>query len=181
MLSACDLYLMVRRLPARTRLVLRTAFAVPRLARLRQPSGSPCRVALSPKGNPAPDPVARAADTSNGDAPRVVGAAAATGTPGPVVPIPPQRGTGAAGPAHTSVNGADAPSRASCSWEESVPKLDPSARGGDLAPADRAGGQLPRGCGGDRPGQRSGGNASPTRGALPPYQSEVRVACEWRG
>lgn len=130
-----DLYLMFRRVRARAFRHLRTVRAVLRSGWLRRHDGSPCRVALSRKGNPAPNPVTRAATTPSDTAPH--GAAAVTGSPGPVVPIPPQRGNGAAGPAHTSVTPADAPSRAI--REESVPQTDSFARGGVLAPADMGG------------------------------------------
>jgi len=87
---------------------LRTVFAALRPARLRRCNGHPGRAARSRTCSPTPSPVTRAATTPSDTAPH--GAAAVTGSPGPVVPL--QRGHGATGPAHTSVNGADAPSRA---------------------------------------------------------------------
>ena len=153
-LCAGDVYLMMRRVRARTRRALRTVRAVPRRARLHQHDGPVGRVALSCKGNsPASSPVTRAT-VPHGDAPRVVGSAV-IGT-GPVVPSP--RTAADPGPAHTSVTGADAPSRATWQGRDPRPEV-PSARGGVLAPAGK-GGQLST-CG-SRPPRPSAPRATST-------------------
>lgn len=144
---------------ARTIPVLRIVVVALRPRWLHRRADPACRPAWSPTRRPAPIPVARATAEPSDDAPRVTGSPAATGTPGPAVPIPPQRG-GAVGPALTSADPADAPSLAS---------VTATARDGVLAPAGRDGGKLHRGCGGDRPGATSGGSATSTRGALPPH------------
>jgi hypothetical protein len=119
---------------------LRTVLAALRPARLRRCDGSSGRAALSRTCSPTPSPVTRAATTPSDTAPH--GAAAVTGSPGPAVP--PQRSAVAAGPAHTSVNPADAPSRAI--REESVPQMGSFARDGVLAPADMGGRRTGAGC-----------------------------------
>jgi hypothetical protein len=140
MLTAGDLYLLLRRVRARTRLVLRTAVAVLRPARLRPHDGSRGRAALSPNSSsPASNPVTRAADTPL--------ASAVTGSPGPVVPMP--RSCGTTGPAQMSANPADTSSRAI--REGSVPQMDSFARDGVLAPADMGGRVTGVGCASTRP------------------------------
>lgn len=169
-----DLYAMFRRVRAR---VLRPGRVVLRRFRQRQRGhvGPVCRALFTPKQSPAPIPVARATVEPSDDAPRVTGSSAATGTTGPAVPIPPQRGRGAAGSAPTSALPAGgAPSQRQRAREET--ESAPPICDGVLAPAGRDGGKLPRGCGGDRPGAAHGGNASASRGALPPCSiAEVRV------
>jgi hypothetical protein len=99
-LCAGDVYLMARRVRARTRRVLRTIRNVPRHAWQRRHGGPSDRVALCAKDNPVPCPITRATE-SHGDAPRVVDSAA-TGNR-PVVPSP--RTAGDPGTAQTSATG----------------------------------------------------------------------------
>lgn len=127
-----DLYAMFRRVRARVlrpgRVVLRRFGQRQRQHRL----GPVCRALFAPKWSPAPNPVARATVEPSDDAPRVTGSAAATGKPGPVVPTP-RTGSTTAGPAPTSADPADAPSRAS---------VTAIARDGVPTPAGRDGREL---------------------------------------
>jgi hypothetical protein len=132
-----DLYAMFRRVRAR---VLRPGRVVLRRFRQRQRQhiGPVCRALFAPKWSPAPNPVARATVEPSDDAPRVTGSSAATGTAGPAVPIPPQRGRGAAGSASTSVLAAGgAPSQGQPAREGN--ESDPPTCDGVQAPAGRDG------------------------------------------
>ncbi len=104
-MTAGDLYPMWRRTRARIRRLVRVVLRRP-IARQRR-HGEPRRRVLAPVQHPASEPVARAAESCE-LAPRSAGSVKATGT-GSAVPISPQRGTVAAGPAQPSARCADAP------------------------------------------------------------------------